>query len=92
MWGGLTSNGPPNWKFMDVSNYSFKKYCLREAFVLENKVVYFGSWNVKIAFVLEKEEDSEQLKVVREDEGINFERGNKNTTSRVYKKEIYAFK
>ena len=42
---------------------------------MENKIVYFGSWNEKPTLVLVKEEDSEQLRVVREDEGFNYERG-----------------
>ena len=52
---------------MDVTNYNFKRNFWREAFVVENKIVYFGSWNEKATFVLEKEEEAEQLRVVRKD-------------------------
>ena len=60
---------------MDVEKYNFREYCYREAVAVENKVVYFGSNNVDSTFVLEKEEESEQLKVVREDEGFYFTKG-----------------
>ena len=60
---------------MDVEKYNFREYCYREAVSVENKVVYFGSNNVDSTFVLEKEEESEQLKVVREDEGFYFTKG-----------------
>ena len=50
---------------MDFASHCFKGYWLREAFALEKSIVYFGSYNVKTTFVLEREEGSEQLKVVR---------------------------
>ena len=40
---------------------------------------------------MEKEEDSEKLKVVREDEGFHLFRGYYNTASCVFSGEIYAF-
>ena len=52
---------------MDLPNYSFTGYYDREAFVMENKIVYFGWSNKNATFVLERDEESEQLKVVRED-------------------------
>ena len=52
---------------MDLLNYCLKGYHDREAFVLENKIVSFGFNNLKTTLVFEQEEDSEQLRVVRED-------------------------
>ena len=63
----LSSTYAAEWKFMNIQNYSFKGYKYREALVVENKIVYFGDWNKKATFVLEMEEESKQLKVVRED-------------------------
>ena len=61
-----SSNYPAKWKFMDLSNYNFKGYCFREALVVEDKIVYFGSSDVEATFVLEQEQESEQLVVIRE--------------------------
>ena len=52
---------------MDIWNFSFKGYYYREAFAIENKIIYFGANGKKTTFVLEQEEESEQLKAVRED-------------------------
>ena len=76
---------------MDLSHYDFSGYHCREAFALENKIVYFGDMLKSVTFVLEKEEDSEQLRVVREDSGFAFERGAWNTASCTFRNEIYAF-
>ena len=57
----LSSNYASEWKFVDLLNYSFTGYQNREALVVENAIVYFG-WSSKDAtFVLEVEEESEQL-------------------------------
>ena len=87
----LSSTYATEWKFVDLPNYSFKRYQEREAVVVENAIVYFGVNNKKSTFVLEQDEESEQLQVVREDEGFNLERGYWNTASCVLKNEIYAF-
>ena len=69
---------------MNIQNYSFTRYYNREALVVENNIVYFGNWNKKATVVLEVEEESEQLKVVREDCRYDFERGYFNTAARVF--------
>ena len=74
---------------MDFENYSFKGYYWREALVVGNKIVYFGSQNENVTFVLEEEEEG-KLRVARKDEGINWNRWY-NAASCVFKKEIYAF-
>ena len=89
MWCSLGSNGPPNWKFMDFENHSFKGYCVREALPVRNKIVYFGSYNQNATFVLERGE-GENLRVVRQDEGFNLHR-NYNPASCLFNNEIYAF-
>ena len=90
LWCSLASNDPPNWKSMELQNHSFKGYCVREAFAVGNKIVYFGCYNHNATFVLEKEEEEEKLRVVRQDEGFNFSMSY-NPGSCVFKKEIYAF-
>ena len=68
VWSPLSSKTPHIWKFMDVPNYHFEReYYVREALVVENKIVYFGYWNKNATFVLKQEEKSEKLKVVRKD-------------------------
>ena len=67
MWCRLSSTYPAKWEFMDFPIYSFNGYYWREALAVENKIVYFGSNNQKVTFVLEQEGESEQLKVVRVD-------------------------
>ena len=66
MWCQLSSSYLTDWKIMDLPNYSFKGHCVRDALVVENKIVYFGSSDKYVTFVLE-EEEGEQLKVVTED-------------------------
>ena len=61
----LSSTYAAEWKFVDLPKYSFKEYYNREALVVENKIVYFGWRNKNATFVLERDEESEQLKVVR---------------------------
>ena len=89
-WCSLLSNDPPKWKSMDLENYSFKGYRWREALVVGNKIVYFGSNNQNATFMLEEEEEG-TLRVTRKDDGFDLNRSI-NTASRVFKKEIYAFK
>ena len=45
---------------------------MREALVLGNAIVYFGSSNADSTFVLKQENGREQQEVVKEDEGILF--------------------
>ena len=63
-WCRLCYNAPAKWEFVDLPNYSFAGYARREAFVIENKIVYFGSVHRETTFVLES---GEELRVVRED-------------------------
>ena len=91
LWCVLTSTRPFNWKFMDLTPYNFQGYWARQALVVENKVVYFGSTQSSPSFVIEREEDSEKLKVVREDERFKISRPYQKAASCVVKKEFYAF-
>ena len=59
---------------------------------MENKIVYFGASGFDSTIVLEREEESEQLKAAREDPGFELEREIWNSTSCVCKRSIYAFK
>ena len=63
----LSSTYVAEWKFMNIQNNCFNGYHNREAVLVENKIVYFGNWHKKATFVLERDEESEQLQVVRED-------------------------
>ena len=83
-WCPLSADGPPQWSFMDLGNYNFTVNQDREALVLKNKIVYFGSWNKNTSFVLEQEEESEKLRVTREDKGFDLERGAWNTSSSAF--------
>ena len=60
---------------MNLPNYNFKEYFDREAYVVKNKIVYFGDSNENATYVLERDEESEQLKVVREEIGFHLYRG-----------------
>ena len=80
------------WEFMDLPIYNFNGYHCREALAAENKIVYFGANCENATFVLEQEGESEQLKVVREDDGFNLMREFYNTASCVFMNQIYAFK
>ena len=67
MWCRHSPTYAAKWEFMDLSTSGFTGYCGREAFAGENKIVYFGANCENATFVLEQEEDSEQLKVIRKD-------------------------
>ena len=69
----LSSTDPDKWELMNLPNWSFKSFCFGEALVVENKIVYFGNLNQEVTLVLE--EESEKLKVVRKDDGLNPWRG-----------------
>ena len=58
LWFDLNSIGKPSWKVLDLLNYNFNNYYYRTALTLGNKIVYFGSNDTDITFVLEKEEQS----------------------------------
>ena len=77
---------------MDLPIFDFTGYPCREAFVVENRIVYFGDNCENKTFVLKKGEKSENIRVVREEKGFNLQRGSSNAASRVIKSEIYAFK
>ena len=62
----LSSTYVAEWKFMNIQNNCFKRYYDREALVVENKIVYFGWSNLNATYVLERDKESGQLKVVRE--------------------------
>ena len=85
-------HSPLKLEFIERPKYSFRRFNSREAFVLENKIVYFGSQNIKATFVLEQEEETELLKIISEDEGFDLEKGLTNTASCGFTNEIYAFK
>ena len=57
---------------MSVPNSDFREFCYREAFAVENKIVYFGSSSEGVTFVLEKDENSEQLNVIRKEPGFDL--------------------
>ena len=52
---------------MEIPNFSFNGYSRREALVVENKIVYFGSSDENASFVQEEGEESGKLKVARKD-------------------------
>ena len=58
---------------------------------MANQIVNFGSNKKKVTLVFDIEEDSEKLKIKREEEGFQLWRGYDNTASRVVKEEIFAF-
>ena len=61
--------------------------------MVENKIVYLGeSYREPGTFVLETNEESEQLRIIRKDSGFYLSRGLYDTASRVVRNEIYAFK
>ena len=74
LWCSLHSPNPPKWKPMDFENYSFKGYWYREALVVGNRIVYFGSRNKNATFVLEEEEEEGKPRVVRQDQGFYLNR------------------
>ena len=61
VWRILGYNAPFVWKSMNLANYDFTVYWAKEAFVVENKIVYFGRHNKKETLVLDNGGESEQL-------------------------------
>ena len=55
---------------MEVKDHSFKGWYSRDAFVVDDKVVYFGFHSSKETLVFEKKQS--ELKVVRQDDDITF--------------------
>lgn len=65
LWYDLTSNG--NWNPIDLVNSNFKNWYYRMAHLVHDQIVYFGSNNSKTIYVMEKEEQSQVLKTVKQD-------------------------
>ena len=61
------------------------------AHVVESKIVYFGYNSCKYTYILEKEEEQQQLKLAKMGWDINFAFFSYTSSSRVHKKEIYSF-
>lgn len=68
----LNSANASQWISIDLPNYSFTKRYYRKVALIDKTIMYFGSVTSKQTFILEKEEESKNLKVVREGEDINF--------------------
>ena len=60
----LSPSGLQEWKLVDLPNYNFIGYSEREAVVVENKIVYFGFRYKPRTFVLEIDEQSDEIKCV----------------------------
>lgn len=86
----LNSHQQPKWKGFDLQGVSLKGDYSRNAFNIENKIVYFGSSNPILTCVLEKEKYSEKLRVVKRDERTNFKYLYTYNTSCCFKNSIYA--
>ena len=87
----LSSTHQPKWMALDFREARFKWYWYRSAFLLGKEIVYFGTCDVKTAFVFSKEKGSHQLKVERRDPDINFSYATFESTSKCFKNAIYAF-
>ena len=59
LWYRLTGNSENVWNIAQIPGFNFKGYPHRMAYVIDNKIIYFGSSSSKSTFVLEKEEVSE---------------------------------
>ena len=67
LWCDIDSIHLPLWKGLDLADCEFTEHYYRKALVLENKIVYFGTWNENATYVLEKEKQSHELRLVRQD-------------------------
>ena len=59
--------------------------------VCENKIVYFGSQDIDLTFVLIMGKETEELIVVREDQGASVEYWNASCATYYFKNSIYRF-
>ena len=64
----------------EVGGLSFVGYSCRDATVISNRIMYFGSYNNNATFVLRREEESNKLEVERKFPGIEYRRGGSNSS------------
>ena len=84
----------PKWNSVKtLGQTDFSRHCLRDATVVKNKIVYFGSWNVdKATYVLEEEKgEPRNLEVKSRFTPIDYTRGGWNSSFCTYKEKIYFF-
>ena len=62
LWFDLSQYGG-DWKTMNIPLDSFLNHYARDATVVKDRIVYFGSHNIDVTFVLGTEAGSEQLRV-----------------------------
>ena len=86
----LTGN-THKWSPLNVKNYNFSKYAFRDATVVSNTIVFFGSLDKNATFLLEQEHNSDKLEVKAEEVGMNYARGVNDTSFATLDNSIYVF-
>ena len=72
---------PTGWNsFETLAEADFRNYFFRDATVVKDKIVYFGSNNENATYVLEPGEESKGLEVKSKFKGVSYERGDSNSS------------
>lgn len=77
---------------MSLPTHDFSNFAFRDASVVANKIVFFGSLDKKATFVLGLEGSrSERLTVEHESEAVTYARGVNNASFATLRKELFVF-
>ncbi len=74
---------------MEIKVDDFIEWGLKEAAVLETKIVYFGYFGETKTFVLGREEES--LRMEHKYAGLDYDKEASNASFKTYKGALYAF-
>ena len=74
-----------------LATADFRGQCWKDATVLRNKIVHFGSFRDQNTYVLEQKGEEGNLEVKSRFKGIQYKRGWNNSSFCTYKDKIYFF-
>ena len=72
LYQNLSSIEFRGWRGIDFGDFSFKGQYRWQALVVENRILYFKSNKTKSTFILEQQNGSEKLQLVRRDPDIKI--------------------
>ena len=81
------------WRAMKTlgAHTNFSNYHWRDSTVVKNKIVYFGSSNENATYRMEQEDQSRDLAVTSKFGGIDYQRGDRNSSFCTNLGKIYYF-
>ena len=74
-----------------VGQYNFSGFMHRDASVVKNQIIFFGSNNDNSTYVLQPQHKSNALEAIHKYNGIDYERAANNSSFCIFKDKMYFF-